>query len=83
MMRDIARNHMGSDINSLGFSSSPVTQDRSIEAVAGLVAGITQNNQFLHDYIVEWLVDDTGDNASICLHARRAVMATLANHEGM
>jgi hypothetical protein len=83
MMRDISRNHMDSDNSSLSLSSSPVLQDRTIEAVAGLVAGITENNSFLQDYIVEWLVDDTGANASIGLHARRAVMATLAKHEGM
>lgn len=83
MMRDIARNYMDSGTSSISLNSSPVVQDRTIEAVAGLVAGITENNQFLQDYIVEWLVDDSGANASIGLHARRAVMATLANSEGM
>lgn len=57
-------------------------QDPTIEAVAALVARITENNKFLHDYIVEWLVDDNGSNAAIGLLARRAVMATLSNHEG-
>ena len=82
MMRDIARNRIKSDPSSLSMNSSPTTQDRSIEAVADLVSGITKNNAFLQDYIVEWLVDDSGANASIGLHARRAVMATLANYEG-
>lgn len=64
------------------MTSSPVVQDRSIEAVAALVAGITENNEFLQNYVVEWLVDDNGANASIGLPARRAVIATLASHEG-
>lgn len=81
MMRDIARNRMGNRTSSINSSSTPVVQDRRIEAVAALVVGITADNRFLQDYIVEWLVDDNGANASIGLHTRRAVMATLADHE--
>jgi hypothetical protein len=82
MMRDIARKCLKSDTSSFGENSPLVTQNRSIEAVADLVSGITKNNAFLQDYILEWLVDDSGANASIGFHARRAVMATLANYEG-
>ena len=68
--------------SSVSLNSSPVVQDRSIEAVAALVAGITENNEFLQKHMIEWLVDDNGSNASIGLPARRAVIATLSNHEG-
>jgi hypothetical protein len=82
MMRDVARKHLTSSTSSTSLNSSPAAQDRSIEAVAALVAGITENNAFLQDYIVEWLVDENGANASNGLSARRVVMTNLANHEG-
>lgn len=82
MMRDVARKYLIESVSILSLTSSPAAQDRSIEAVAALVCGITENSTFLQDYIVGWLVDDNGSNASIGLPARRAVMATLSNHEG-
>lgn len=64
-------------------ASNGLESDSNVGGVAAMVSGLTQNNKVLEDHVGEWLTSTNGDYATIGLDTRRAVIATLATHQGM
>ena len=76
MLRDLARKHLQGETWATESTSA-------IGGVAAMVNGLVRNNDVLESYVVEWLTNAHGRTAGLGLDARRAVVATLAKHQGL
>jgi hypothetical protein len=75
LLRDLTRKYLHSETWGIESTST-------IGAVAAMVNGLVQHNHILESYVIEWLTSTNGQSAGLGLDARRAVIATLAKHQG-
>ena len=61
---------------------SPLETSAAIAGVASIVKELVTNNEHLESQLLNWLTATTGELAGFGLDTRRAIIATLALHQG-
>lgn len=82
VLRDLARRYISTPLVAHEPAKATETTKSGIEGVAAMVAGMAQNNSVLEEHIVQWLTSTSGEYSGLGLNVRRAVIATLASHQG-
>ena len=82
MLRDLTRKYLSKKSNVVSMTESEMDKDSVIRGVASIVKELVSQNENLDLHLVDWLTTTTGEYAILGLHTRRAVIATLALHEG-
>lgn len=79
---DLARIYLPiSPVQVDGLDTNP-KNDRSVGGVAAMISKLVEHNPILEEHVESWLTDTTGEYATVGLNTRRAVIATLAVHQG-
>ena len=81
MLRDLTRRYLKKTPFGTGVETE-VDSDNSISGVAAIVKGLVAQNDNLKGLLVDWLTATSGEYAILGLDTRRAIVATLALHEG-
>ena len=76
MLRTLAREYLDRNVD------SPSKTSAAIAGVAGIVKEMVSNNQYLEGQLLNWLTANTSELGGLSLDARRALIATLALHQG-
>src|SRR5689334_2965836 len=82
VLRDLGRKYLKHNYHFNSAAALSIEKQTSIGGVAAVVGGIANGNQYLEAHVIEWLTASNSDGTSLGLHMRRAVIATLALHEG-
>lgn len=82
ILRDLTRRYLQNDVD-VREKEALLANASTVGGVAAMISGLIQNNTVLQAHLTQWLTATDGEYAGLGLDARRAVMATISQNQGM